>query len=77
MTIIDPPIKDNSSLYKDKLYKSNIVEFSDSNSVINDKDNSETTTYVDEESIDPYSIKVNSIILTSIFKTYLTDRLVE
>lgn len=62
MTIIDPPIKDNSSLYKDKLCISNVAEFNDSNSVINDKNNSETTTYVDDESIDPFSIKVNSII---------------
>ncbi|KAG2229090.1 hypothetical protein INT48_006262 [Thamnidium elegans] len=57
MTIIDPPIKDNSSLYKDKLYRSNTVEFNDSNSVINYKNDSETITYVDDESIDPYSIK--------------------
>lgn len=77
MAIIDPPIKDNSSFYKNTLYQTDIIENNDNSSVLNEKYNAETISRIDGENTDPYdsdenvdsySIKVNLIVC---FQTYI------
>ncbi|KAI9353977.1 hypothetical protein BD770DRAFT_392829 [Pilaira anomala] len=54
MAIIDPPIKDNSSFYKNTLYQTDIIENNDNSSVLNEKYNPETISRIDDENTDPY-----------------------
>lgn len=60
MTIVDPPIRDNSEFYKNKLYQDNNIVYNDCSTALCSKEESDTTVYnnYSDENIDLYSIKV-------------------
>lgn len=64
MTILDPPIKENSAFYKDRLFEENRTADNDSSTTLFSKEACETTvcdSYSDKI-VEVYSIKVKPLL---------------
>lgn len=73
MTIVDPPIIDSSSFYKNKLYQESCAVDYDSSTTLYSKEESETTVYDGDsgKDIDLYSMKVVLLVNCCIPKLIL------